>query len=134
MKFNTAIAALMTLINDFYKESQITRGDFKTFLQLLYPVAPHISSEIWVEIGADGHLDNADWPSYDESKTVDNVIQMAVQINGKVRGTIEIPVDTDQQTAKSIAMEQSNICSHVEGKKIVKEIFIPGKIFNIVVK
>lgn len=134
MKFNTAIAALMTLINDFYKESQITRGDFKTFLQLLYPVAPHISSEIWVEIGADGHLDNADWPSYDESKTVDNIIQMAVQINGKVRGTIEIPVDTDQQTAKSIAMEQSNICSHVEGKKIVKEIFIPGKIFNIVVK
>ncbi|WKY46209.1 leucine--tRNA ligase [Eubacteriaceae bacterium ES2] len=134
MKFNTAIAALMTLINDFYKESQVSRGDLKTFLQLLYPVAPHIASEIWVNIGADGHLDNAIWPSYDENKTVDNVIQMAVQVNGKVRGSIDIPFDADKATAKAIAIAQSNICSHIEGKTIVKEIYIPGKIFNIVVK
>jgi leucyl-tRNA synthetase len=112
----------------------ITRDALQTFIQLLYPVAPHITSQMWQNMGIGGTLDDAAWPQYDEAKTVDDVIEMAVQINGKVRGTITIPVDADMESAKGIALAQENILSHVSGKTIVKEIYIPGKIFNIVVK
>jgi len=134
MKYNTAIAALMTLLNEFNRVGAITRDAFKTFLQLLYPVAPHISSEIWQNMAMGGALDDAAWPHYDEAKTVDDVIEMAVQINGKVRGTITIPVDADKDQAKVIALAQENIQAYTQGKTIVKEIYVPGKIFNIVVK
>jgi leucyl-tRNA synthetase len=134
MKYNTAIAALMTLLNEFNREGSITRDAFKTFLQLLYPVAPHISSEIWQKLEMGGTLDDAAWPQYDEAKTVDDVIEMAVQINGKVRGTITIPVAADMNEAKAIALAQENIVAYTQGKTIVKEIYVPGKIFNIVVK
>jgi leucyl-tRNA synthetase len=134
MKYNTAIAALMTLLNEFNRVGAITRDAFKTFLQLLYPVAPHISSEIWQNMAMGGALDDAAWPHYDEAKTVDDVIEMAVQINGKVRGTITIPVDADKDQAKVIALAQENIVAYTQGKTIVKEIYVPGKIFNIVVK
>ncbi|MBU4438720.1 MAG: class I tRNA ligase family protein, partial [Firmicutes bacterium] len=134
MKYNTAIAALMTLVNEFNREGAITGDAFKTFLQLLYPVAPHITSEIWQNMQMGGALDDAAWPQYDEAKTVDNVIEMAVQINGKVRGTITIPVDADKDEAKAIALAQENILAYIQGKTIVKEIYVPGKIFNIVVK
>ncbi|MBC3797466.1 leucine--tRNA ligase [Acetobacterium tundrae] len=134
MKYNTAIAALMTLLNDFNKEGIITKAGLKTFILLLYPVAPHITSEIWQNMKMGGTLDEAAWPQYDESKTVDNVIEMAVQINGKVRGTITLPVDADTETAREIALNQENILAYTQGKNIVKEIYVPGKIFNIVVK
>ena len=134
MKYNTAIAALMTLINEFNREGSITRDAFKTFLQLLYTVAPHISSEICKKMEMGGTLDDAAWPQYDEAKTVDDVIEMAVQINGKVRGTITIPVDANKDEAKAIALAQENIVAYTQGKTIVKEIYVPGKIFNIVVK
>ncbi|MEG0811689.1 MAG: leucine--tRNA ligase [Eubacterium sp.] len=134
MKYNTAIAALMTLLNDFNKEESITRGEFKTYLQLLYPVAPHITEELWEIVEFEGTLHESAWPLHDEAKTVDDVIEMAVQINGKVRGKITLPADADKDAAKAIALGHDNIRSYVDGKKIVKEIFVPGKIFNLVVK
>ncbi|MGL4607970.1 MAG: leucine--tRNA ligase [Eubacteriaceae bacterium] len=134
MKYNTAIAALMTVLNDFNRENGITKDALKTFLQLLYPVAPHITSEIWGNLGLPGKLDDAPWPLFEEEKTIDNIIEMAVQINGKVRGVIEISIDADKETAKAVAFKQENILVHTEGKKVVKEIYVPGKIFNIVVK
>jgi len=134
MKYNTAIAALMTVLNDFNKEGSITKEGLRTFILLLYPVAPHITSEIWQKMKMGGTIDEAAWPQYDESKTVDNVIEMAVQINGKVRGTITLPVDADTETAREIALNQENILAYTQGKTIIKEIYVPGKIFNIVVK
>ena len=134
MKYNTAIAALMTLLNEFNRIGSITKDAFRTFLQLLYPVAPHISSEIWQNLKMGGTLDDAAWPQYEDAKTVDNVIEMAVQINGKVRGTITIPVAADKDEAKAIALAQENIVAYTQGKTIIKEIYVPGKIFNIVVK
>lgn len=134
MKFNTAIAALMTLLNEFNSVGKVTKDEFKTYLQLLYPVAPHITEELWEIAGLEGCLHDSPWPVYDEAKTVDDVIEMAVQINGKVRGKISLPADADKEAAKAIALEHENIRSYVEGKNIVKEIFVPGKIFNLVVK
>lgn len=134
MKFNTAIAALMTLLNEFNRVGSVTKGEFKTYLQLLYPVAPHITEELWEIAGFEGCLHDSSWPVYDEAKTVDNVIEMAVQINGKVRGKITIPADADKEIAKAAALENENIKGYIDGKNIVKEIFVPGKIFNIVVK
>ncbi|MEG2897917.1 MAG: class I tRNA ligase family protein, partial [Eubacterium sp.] len=134
MKFNTAIAALMTLLNEFNKTEGVTRSEFRTYLQLLYPVAPHITEELWEIVGFEGVLHETEWPTHDEAKTVDDVIEMAVQINGKVRGKITIPADADKETAKAVAFKHENILAYVEGKKIVKEIFVPGKIFNLVVK
>lgn len=134
MKFNTAIAALMTLLNEFNRAGSVTKGEFKTYLQLLYPVAPHITEELWEIAGFEGCLHDSSWPVYDDAKTVDNVIEMAVQINGKVRGKITIPADADKEIAKAAALENENIKGYIDGKNIVKEIFVPGKIFNIVVK
>ena len=134
LKFNTTIASLMSLSNQFNDKGEITKKDFETFLTLLNPVAPHITEEIWENIGLEGRIFEGTWPKYLEEKTVESVIEMPIQINGKVRGTISLPVDADVELAKSIAFEDENIKTHVDGKTIVKEIFIPGKIFNIVVK
>ncbi|MDD4690629.1 leucine--tRNA ligase [Eubacterium aggregans] len=134
MKYNTAIAALMSLLNDFNKEGKVAKAEFRTYLQLLYPVAPHMTEELWEMAGFEGYLHASEWPVYDDAKTVDAVIEMAVQINGKVRGKITLPVAADAEEAKAIALANENIQNYVEGKNIVKEIYIPGKIFNIVVK
>ncbi len=134
MKFNTAIAALMSLLNDFNKIGDINHAEFKTYLKLLYPVAPHMTEELWEICGFEGVLHESAWPVYDEAKTVDAVIEMAVQVNGKVRGKITLPADADKDTAKEIALQNDNIKAYTEGKNIVKEIFVPGKIFNLVVK
>jgi len=134
MKYNTAIAALMTLLNEFNRVGKVNKAEFGDYLKLLYPVAPHITEELWEIAGLPGMLHESSWPEYDEAKTVDATIEMAVQVNGKVRGKIELPADADAETAKNLALQNENIMHHVEGKKIVKEIFIPGKIFNIVVR
>jgi len=134
MKFNTAIAALMTLLNRFTEVGKVTKAEFGDFLKLLYPVAPHITEELWEIIGQPGMLHQASWPTFDEEKTIDNVIEMAVQINGKVRGKIQIAIDADQETAHNMALQNENINKFVENKQIVKEIYRPGKIYNIVVK
>ena len=134
LKYNTAIAQMMTFVNEVQKVGKINRAEFKSLLILLNPVSPHVTEEMWVENGYEGYLHQSAWPTYEESKTVDAVIEMAVQINGKVRGTITIPKDADKEVAKAAAMAEENIVSHLEGKTIVKEIFVPGRIFNLVVK
>ncbi len=134
MKFNTAIASMMSAINEFYDSGYITRGELKTFVTLLNPIAPHITEEIWEEQKYNGMLNQTTWPVWDEEKTVEDEIEMPVQINGKVRGKVIISKDADLTEAKAKANEDDNIQKFLEGKTIVKEIYVPGKIFNIVVK
>ena len=131
LKFNTAIAAMMSLINDYYKEGKITKDDFRVLLILLNPVAPHMTEELWEMIGFEGRLYQTAWPEYDEAKTVEQTIEIAVQINGKVRGTITIAKDTEKEEA--IAKAKEVIADKLTGT-IVKEIYVPGRIVNIVQK
>ena len=134
MKFNTAIAAMMSFVNEIYNDSCITKDELKAFITLLNPVAPHIAEEIWQEQGFEGMLNQTEWPTWDEEKTVDDVIELPVQISGKVRGKIEILKDADVNTARELAEADENILKYLKGKTTVKEIYVPGKIFNIVVK
>ena len=134
MKFNTAIAAMMSFVNEIYNDGYITCDELKTFITLLYPVAPHIAEEIWQEQGFEVMLNQAEWPAWDEEKTVEDVIELPVQISSKVRGKIELPKDADVNTARKLAEVDENISKYLEGKTTVKEIYVPGKIFNIVVK
>jgi len=134
LKFNTAIAALMTLINEFNAKGKINKKEFSDFLLLLNPVAPHITEELWETCGIGGVLHEHGWPGFDPEKTVEDVIEMAVQVNGKVRGKIQIPVKSTQAEANAAAMAEESIKAHIDGKTIVKEIFVPGRIYNIVVK
>ncbi len=134
LKFNTAIAALMSLLNDFKKAEQITKADMRTFLILLNPVSPHVTEEIWEMLGFEGMVTEQTWPKFDPEKVVDDVIEMAVQINGKVRSTITIPNDASKEDAHELAFNDEKIKQFTEGKTVVKEIFVPGKIYNIVVK
>ncbi|SDW32240.1 leucine--tRNA ligase [Tepidimicrobium xylanilyticum] len=134
LKFNTAIAALMTLLNEFNEIGKITKADIKTFLILLNPVAPHITEELWEILGFNGMLNQSQWPSYDEEKIQDEIIEMPVQVNGKVRGVIKISPDATQDVAREKAKENESIMKYLQDKQIVKEIFVVGKIYNIVVK
>ncbi len=131
LKYNTAIAALMALLNDFAKKGSITKKEYGTFLTLLNPVAPHITEEIWNTCGYEGYVYNHVWPEYDEAKTVENTIEMAVQINGKTRGVVALPVDVDKETA--IAKAKEVVADKLTGN-IIKEIYVPKKIINIVMK
>ncbi len=134
MKFNTAIAALMSAINEFYDDGFVTKAELQTFITLLYPIAPHITEEIWQLQNFGGMLNQSDWPQWDEEKTIDDVIEIPIQINGKMRGKISVPKDSDVNLAKEEMKKDDRINQFLEGKTIVKEIFVPGKIFNIVVK
>ncbi|MFA5524778.1 MAG: leucine--tRNA ligase [Tissierellales bacterium] len=134
LKFNTAVAALMSLLNEFNNVGKINKAELKTFLTLLNPVAPHISEELWDANGFGGMLNQQAWPTWDEAKTVKDVIEIAVQVNGKVKGAISIPADATQEIAKAKLAEDEKLYSLIEGKTIVKEIYVPGRIFNIVVK
>ena len=131
LKYNTAIAAMMSLINDFYKKNAVTMGEFKTLLTLLNPVAPHITEELWQANGFDGRLYQTSWPEYDEEKTVESTIELAVQINGKMKGTLK--VSKDEQKDNILAMAKEMLGDKLTGT-IVKEIYVPGRIVNIVVK
>ena len=131
LKYNTAIAAMMALLNDFYKKGSITKGELKTFLILLNPVAPHITEEMWADCGFGGRLYQQAWPEYDEAKTVENTVEIAVQINGKIKGTVSIARDCDKDTA--IAAGKEVIKDKLTGN-IIKEIYVPGRIINIVMK
>lgn len=134
MKYNTGVAALMALLNDINSNGSINKAEFKTFITLLNPVAPHITEELWEIAGFEGMLNETEWPEWDEDKTVDDVIEMAVQVNGKVRGTISVSKDADQDEASEKARADEKIMSFIEGKTVVKEIYVPGRIYNIVVK
>ncbi len=134
LKFNTGIATMMALINDFNSHGKIQKKDFETLLILLNPVAPHITEELWQLIGLEGYLFNASWPTYEESKTKDEVIEMPVQVNGKVRGKVIVNVTDTQDAVREKALQDETIAKFIEGKNIIKEIFVMGKIYNIVVK
>lgn len=134
LKFNTGIAALMTLANDFYHIGSITTDEFKTFLVMLNPVSPHLTEELWLRQGYKGMLNQAAWPEYDENKTVDDTIEIVVQINGKVRHKMMIDAALDRAAMQNAAMDDSVIKSLVQGKNVVKVIAIPGRLVNIVVR
>ncbi|MCT4661224.1 MAG: leucine--tRNA ligase [Tissierellales bacterium] len=134
LKFNTAIAAMMALVNDMNAHGKINKAEYKTLITLLNPVAPHMTEEIWEVLGFEGMLNQAKWPTYEEEKTVENIIEMAIQINGKVRGRVNINKDADHDTVLATVKADEKIKEHLEGKQIVKEIYVPGKICNIVVK
>lgn len=135
LKFNTAIAQLMTLSNAFRDKKKVTRKEFQTFLLLLNPVAPHITEELWEKVGYEGHIcQNGEWPTYDPDKLVGNTIEMPVQVNGKVRGQVVVSLDADKDQVMALAREDKGVARHLEGKDLVKVIFVPEKILNIVVK
>ena len=131
LKYNTAIAAMMTLLNDFYKKGSITRGELKTLIILLNPVAPHITEEMWQIIGCEGRVYQQTWPEFDEAKTVEFSVEIAVQINGKVKGTLGIQKDDPKDQV--IAKAKEVIADKLTGN-IVKEIYVPGRLVNIVMK
>lgn len=131
LKYNTAIAQLMTMLNDFSKAGKITKGELKTFLILLNPVAPHITEEMWEAIGENGRVYQQTWPEYDEAKTVESTVEIAVQINGKTKATINIAKDADKDSV--IAAAKEALGSRLSGN-IIKEIYVPGRIVNIVAK
>ena len=133
MKFNTAIAALMALVNDYYANGA-SRGDMRALLLMLSPFAPHICEEMWENMGFGGQVSAQSWPEYDESKTVADTVEMAVQVGGKLRGTIQVALDSDQETVVATAKENEKVARFVEGMEIVKVIHVPNKLVNLIVK
>ncbi len=134
MKFNTAIATLMALLNEIYNVGSINKEDLGIFLKLMAPFAPHLAEEMWEAIGGEGMISTAQWPSYDEAKTVEATIEIGVQVNGKVKATITIPRDCDKETAIKLALEEFRVQKAIGDKTIRKEIYVPNKIVNIVAK
>ncbi|MBE5869707.1 MAG: leucine--tRNA ligase [Lachnospiraceae bacterium] len=131
LKYNTAIAAMMSLINEFYKKGEVNRAEFKTLLTLLNPVAPHITEELWSTCGFEGYVYESTWPEYDEAKTVEDTVEIAVQINGKTKTVVKVAKDIDKDSA--IAQGKEALGDKLTGT-VVKEIYVPGRIINIVVK
>jgi leucyl-tRNA synthetase len=134
MKFNTAIAALMALLNEIYDAAAITKCELSAYVKLLAPFAPHVAEEIWEQIGGEGLLAVAAWPEYDEAKTIDSTIEVPVQVCGKVRAIIKIAKDASAEDAIAAAKADEKVQEFLDGKSIIKEIYVPGKIINIVAK
>jgi len=133
-KFNTAIAALMTFMNEVGREKQIGREQLLSFVKLLNPFAPHIAEEIYQAQGGEGSLQLASWPEHDEAKTVDESIEIGVQVNGKLRATVTIPTNCEKEEALALAKADEKVQAALDGKNLVKEIYVPNKIVNLVVK
>ena len=133
MKFNTAVSTFMTMVNEFYKEKQINKAEFKTLLQLLNPFAPHMTEELFSKFSNET-IANTPWPTFDESKTIDDEIEVPIQINGKVKSTISVVLDSSEETVKELVHKNEAIQNQLDGKTIVKEIYVKNKIYNIVVK
>jgi leucyl-tRNA synthetase len=134
MKFNTAIAAMMGVLNTVYEVGKITKDELATLAKLLSPFAPHLAEEIYSALGYSELVSLEKWPEYDESKTVDNTVEMPVQVNGKVKSTVNISKDASKEDILSVVYADEKIKALVDGKTIVKEIVIPGKIINVVIK
>ena len=132
LKFNTAIAAMMSLVNDFYRTGKVTRGEFRTLLILLNPVAPHMTEELWSLHFGESRVYRQAWPKYDEAKTVEQTVEIALQMNGKMRGTMMIAKDAPKEEVLTAAKEA--LAARLEGMTLVKEIYIPGRIVNLVVR
>ena len=134
LKFNTAIAAMMALVNEFYKEKSVTKAEYATLILLLNPVAPHMTEELWENLFGDSRAYQQKWPEYDEAKTVESTVEIAVQINGKVKATVAVAIDEDEESVKEKAHAIPSIADLMAGKTVVKEIYVKGRILNIVVK
>ena len=134
LKMNTAIAALMSLLNTVQATGKITREEFKTFIILLNPFAPHITEELWVNNGFEGMLNETKWPTFDEAKCVDANVEIVVQINGKIKARLNVPADISAPDALALAKGTDSIKAEIEGKNIIKELYVPKKLVNIVVK
>lgn len=134
LKFNTAIAQLMTLLNEFNNLDKISKEQYKIFLILLNPVCPHITEEIWQRMGYEGYVHEASWPEYDESKTILDVIELPIQVNGKLRTTVEISRDASEDEVFEKAIKDDVVAKYLENKNVVKKIYVKGRIFNIIVK
>ena len=132
MKFNTAVSTFMTMVNEFYRLKRINKAEFSTFLILLNPIAPHITEELYSKIGNAKTIAESSWPVYDASKTIDDEIELPIQFNGKLKGTINIALDSDEPIVKKLVHEK--VANLLEGKQIIKEIYVKNKIYNIVVK
>ena len=134
MKYNTAIAAMMTLVNEMYAAGSVTRGELKTLLKLLNPVAPHITEEMWEALGFGEPIYSQSWPEWDESAMVKSEVEIAVQVAGKVRGRIMIPADMTREQAEKELPEHPEVQKIIAGKALVKVIFVPGRLVNLIVK
>jgi leucyl-tRNA synthetase len=134
MKFNTAIAAMMALLNDIDKAGSLSKADYMTLVRLLSPFAPHVTEELWQILGGEGFCSIAQWPAYDEAMCVDNEIEVVVQINGKVRSRVVVAADADKDTLLAAAKADEKIAAELDGATIVKEIVVPGKLVNIVIR
>ena len=134
MKFNTAIAAMMAFVNEVYECGTLTKNELETFIKLLNPFAPHLTEEMWQYLGNNTLISLAKWPEYDESKTIDDTVKIAVQVNGKLKATIEISKTISKDDALATAKNEPKVAEFIAGKEIIKEIFVPGKIVNIVIK
>ena len=134
LKLNTAIAAMMSLINEFYDKKSVTRGELKTLVTLLNPFAPHITEEIWQQQGFEDQIAHTQWPVFDPEKCVDKTVELVVQVNGKVRAKLEVSADISKEDALRLAKEHSAVAALLEGKTLVKEIFVPGKLVNLAVR
>ena len=134
MKFNTAIAAMMGTLNTIYEVGKITKDELSVLARLLSPFAPHLAEEIYETLGGEGLVSLAPWPVYDESKTIDDTVEMPVQINGKVKAVITVAKAADKDAVLAIARADEKVAAAIDGKMVVKEIVVPGKIVNIVVK
>ena len=134
MKFNTAVSTFMTMVNEFYKAKKINKAEFKTFLQLLNPFAPHMTEELNEKLGESKTIAQTPWPTYDEEKTIDDEIELPVQFNGKLKATVRVPMDAQEPVVKEIVHSSETINSLLQDKTIIKEIYVKNKIYNIVVK
>jgi len=134
MKFNTAIAAMMEFVNTCYGAGRISRDQAERFVLVLAPFAPHLGEELWQRLGHDGSLAQEPWPEYDEAMIAEETVQLAVQVNGKVRGRITVPADADQQAVVAAALAEPKVASALAGKEVVKKIVVPGRLVNLVVK
>ena len=134
LKYNTAIAALMSLLNDIYDAGSVTKGELKTFITLLNPIAPHVTEELNEVLGGEKMLAVSAWPSFDEAKCVDNEIEIAVQISGKIRARLMIPADADADAAIAAAKAEPAVAAALEGKNLIKEIYVKGRLVNLVVR
>ena len=134
MKFNTAIAALMELINEINKVGKINKAELKTFITLLNPIAPHVTEEMWEKAGFEGRLYQTTWPTFDEAKTVDSVIEIPVQINGKLRSVVKIAKGASAEEVEKVVFEDAEVLKFIEGKEVAKKIYVPERIYTVVVK
>ena len=134
LKMNTAIAAMMTLLNKISATGKITKGEFKTFITILNPFAPHVTEELWETAGFEGMLNETEWPSFDESKCVDATVEIAVQVNGKIKARINVGTDISSEDAIALAKSESAVAAEINGKTVIKELYVPKRIVNIVVK